>query len=119
MDKIAIATEGNYVSGHFGHCPEFTLFELEADSVIKKEKIANPGHKPGFLPPFLGGFGVTHIIAGGMGPMAQQLFVEQGIEPIIGVSGDVDEVIKAFIDGTLQRGESTCNHREGHECQGH
>jgi predicted Fe-Mo cluster-binding NifX family protein len=118
--KVAIASDGNYVSAHFGHCPEYTVFDIDGDTVANKTVVPNPGHQPGFLPPYLGRLGVTHIIAGGMGPMAQRLFLDQGIEPILGVSGQIDEVIQSFLGGNLERGESLCNHgEEGHNCAGH
>lgn len=120
MLKVAIASEGNYVSEHFGHCPEYTIFDVEGNVINNKMVVPNPGHQPGFLPVYLGRLGVTHIIAGGMGYRAQQLFLEQGIEPILGVEGQVDEVIRAFVAGTLERGESRCHHQEeGGSCQGH
>ena len=119
MLKVAIASEHNYVSEHFGHCPEYTVFDVEGKTITSKVVIPNPGHEPGFLPPYLGRLGVTHIIAGGMGYRAQQLFLEQGIEPILGVTGHVDDVIKAFLAETLERGESFCSHvEEGGSCEG-
>lgn len=118
MPKVAIASEGSYVSEHFGHCPEYTIFDVDGDTITSKTVIPNPGHEPGFLPRYLGRLGVTHIIAGGMGYRAQQLFLEQGIEPILGVTGQVDEVMRAFLAGTLERGESLCHGGEG-SCGGH
>ncbi|MCR4420702.1 MAG: NifB/NifX family molybdenum-iron cluster-binding protein [Clostridia bacterium] len=119
MAKVAIASEGEWVSEHFGHCPEYTIFDLEGNAIGRKTVVPNPGHQPGFLPQYLGRFGVTHVIAGGMGPRAQQLFLEQGIRPILGVSGKVEDVIQAFAAGVLQPGESTCHQPEGHECGHH
>ncbi|NLA27387.1 MAG: dinitrogenase iron-molybdenum cofactor [Firmicutes bacterium] len=109
--KIAIATDNGYVAQHFGHCATYTLFELEDNRVIGKEIIDNPGHQPGFLPGFLAQFGVSCIIAGGMGQRAQQLFAGQGIDTVVGVTGPVDQVISAYLDGNLQSGESLCDHK--------
>ncbi|MEW6173798.1 MAG: NifB/NifX family molybdenum-iron cluster-binding protein [Bacillota bacterium] len=113
--KIAVATDGNYVAGHFGHCPGFTIAEVADGKIRRKEAIANPGHKPGFLPGYLADLGVTHIIAGGMGVSAQELFTARGVVPIVGVQGVVEEVIKAFLENNLVMGPSLCNHgAEGH-----
>ncbi len=111
--KIAIATEGEHVAQHFGHCAEYTLVELEENKVIGKEVIDNPGHQPGFLPGFLAGYGVSCIIAGGMGQRAQQLFAGQGIDTVIGVTGTVEKVIDLWMAGSLQSGESLCDHSHG------
>ena|GEM_PF-4849418 len=64
--KIAVASEGKNVTEHFGHCANFNIFEVENKQIMKKESIANPGHKPGFLPNFLNEMGVKVIISGGM-----------------------------------------------------
>ncbi len=107
--KIAISTEGELVSAHFGRCPSFTTLEIEGNKLVKKEVIDNPGHHPGFLPEFLKERGIKCIIAGGMGQRAQGLFTEAGIETIVGIEGEIDGVIKKVLDGTLEGGESLCN----------
>jgi len=120
--KIAIATEGSTVAQHFGRCPSYTMVEVEERKIIKKENVANPGHEPGFLPKFLSEMGVDFILSGGMGPKAINLFHQNGVEPIIGVSGNIDEVISDFINGELATGESHCNHGErdhDHGCDKH
>jgi len=109
-EKIAISTDGDQVAPHFGRCPSYTLFEINEKSVANKEVIDNPGHEPGFLPVFLAERGVTCIIAGGMGPRAQMLFGQRGIESIIGITGKVDEVIETYLRGELESGESMCEH---------
>jgi Dinitrogenase iron-molybdenum cofactor. len=108
--RLAVATDGDEVSQHFGHCSQYTLVDIVNGHIENKSVIANPGHQPGFLPRYLADKGVNYIIAGGMGTQAQSLFKEMGVEPILGVSGNIDEVIDAFINGTLQSGESLCEH---------
>ncbi|MFB0518068.1 MAG: NifB/NifX family molybdenum-iron cluster-binding protein [Acidobacteriota bacterium] len=108
--KIAISTDGDYVSAHFGKCPQYTLVEIEGGKVLTRELLDNPGHQPGFLPGFLAERGVTCVITGGMGPRAQSLFAQQGIETVVGVSGKVDEVIEKLLKGELEGGESLCQH---------
>ncbi len=78
--KIAISTDGDQVSAHFGRCPSFTLIEVEDGKVKDREVISNPGHHPGFLPQFFHENGVEYIIAGGAGQRAQGLFAERGIK---------------------------------------
>lgn len=106
--KIAISTDGDSVSAHFGRCPSFTIAEIEGDKLVKKEVIDNPGHHPGFLPQFLQEKGIECIIAGGMGMRATGLFADAGIKTIVGVTGNIDEVIDQFLNGTLKGGESLC-----------
>lgn len=119
--RIAVAMEGNQVASHFGHCTEFLLVDV-ADGQLKKEVLVpNPGHQPGFPPRYLGELGVTHVIAGGMGARAQELFAARGISPIIGAQGTAREVLGAFLTGRLVTGPSLCSHgTEGHvpRCDG-
>lgn len=115
--KIAVATEGIKVSPHFGKCPEYTIFEVENGQVKSRTIIPNPGHEPGFLPEYLGRLGVSCVIAGGMGPRAQGLFAEQGIETITGVEGSVETAVAQYLRGTLERGESSCDHPQSDGCE--
>ncbi|MFH1878151.1 MAG: NifB/NifX family molybdenum-iron cluster-binding protein [Candidatus Omnitrophota bacterium] len=107
--KIAISTDGDFVSAHFGRCPEFTIVEIKDGSVEIRETVQNPGHQPGFIPQFLHKKGVKCIICGGMGAGATQLFGELGIQTIVGISGKINDVIEEFSKGTLEGGESLCN----------
>jgi len=111
--RVAISTDGEFVSPHFGRCPEFTVIDIEDGKVVKKETIENPGHRPGFIPQFLHRWGVECIVAGGMGMRARALFDELGIQAILGVSGRIDEVIEKIQEGTLEGGESLCKPGSG------
>ncbi|MFH2068334.1 MAG: NifB/NifX family molybdenum-iron cluster-binding protein [Candidatus Omnitrophota bacterium] len=111
--RIAISTDGDFVSGHFGRCPTFTIVDIEKGKVTKKESVGNPGHEPGFIPQFLHQRGVGCIVAGGMGARAQGLFEEFGIKTIVGVSGTLTEVIEKLVKGTLGGGESFCKPGSG------
>ncbi len=114
--KIAVASEEKYVSGHFGHCEGFTIYEVEDGKTLNKKFVPNPGHKPGYLPVFLKEQKVNVIIAGGMGETAQQLFNENEIEVIVGAQGLCDNVVHNYLNGELQSTGSIC--RE-HQHEGH
>lgn len=119
MKKIAVATDGSNVAQHFGRCPEYTLFEVSDGKVENRVVIPNPGHEPGFLPGYLAKMGVSCIIAGGMGPRAQNLFNQQQIETVLGVTGSVDQAIQSYANGQLYSGESLCDHPHGGHGDGH
>lgn len=111
--RIAIATEAGMVAAHFGRCPAYTLVDYIDGEMNNRTEIENPGHEPGRIPAFLHEYGVNVIIAGGMGQRAQGFFNQMGIEQIIGVTGTIDEVLNACLDGTLAGGESLCTHGKG------
>lgn len=113
--KVAISTENGYVSSHFGRCPSYTIVEIREGKITGREEIPNPGHQPGFLPGYLAERGVHCIIAGGMGPRAQDLFAQNNIETITGVQGQIDDVIEKFLKNELEAGEDLCDHGHGGE----
>ena len=108
--KLAIAKEGSAVSEHFGHCEGYAIYMIENNAAVRQDDLANPGHAPGVLPVFLAERDVGVVIAGGMGPKAQDLFCQHGIQVVSGVGGNVDEVAQAYATGTLVGGVSACNH---------
>jgi predicted Fe-Mo cluster-binding NifX family protein len=108
--RVAVAADGNGVSSHFGHCEKFTVYHIRNKEIFHHEVILNPGHEPGKLPRLLTSCGVTHVIAGGMGMKAVQLFEDQGIHVLCGISGPVDQVIGDFIENRIVAGESMCHH---------
>ncbi|MGV8982916.1 NifB/NifX family molybdenum-iron cluster-binding protein [Clostridium sp.] len=114
--KIAIASDGKSVSGHFGHCEGFTIYDVEQGKALNKNFTPNPGHRPGYLPVFLKDLNVNIIIAGGMGEAAQQLFNENGIEVVVGAQGFSDDVVQKYIAGELISTGSICTE---HEHEGH
>lgn len=114
--RVAISSEGKNLGEHFGHCSEFTIYDIENNKVNNTEVIENPGHKPGFLPEFLSKKNVNVIISGGMGKRAQELFKNNKIEVIVGAEGLCDDIIQSFIDGKLHSTNSICNK---HEFEGH
>ncbi len=111
--RIAISTDGNFVSAHFGRCPTFTIVDLQDGQIVKKESLQNPGHQPGFIPQFLCDKGVECIVCGGMGRRATGFFNEYGIKTILGVTGRIDEVLDKIQKGTLEGGESLCRPGSG------
>ena len=115
--KIAVASEGKKVTGHFGHCEGFTLFDTKDNRITNKVFVSNPGHKPGFLPVFLHEKGVNVIISGGMGGGAVDIFNEKGIEVITGAAGDAEAAVNSYLQGKLSSTGSVCHeHRHADEC---
>ena len=115
--KIAVASTDTLISEHFGHCDNFNIYET-ADGVIQsKTVIPNPGHKPGFLPNYLGDLGVEVIIAGGMGGGAVEIFNSRNIEVVVGAQGSPREAVENYLKGNLKSTGSVCHkHEHADEC---
>jgi len=118
--KIAIATEGNVVSEHFGRCENFTIVNIQDSSIKEKTVISTEGNQHGLLPEFLSSQGVQVVIAGGMGEGARQNLISSKIEIISGINGNIDEVIKEYLSGNLKSIEEGCaGHGDQHEHGSH
>jgi len=122
---IAIPTNGNLLSQHFGRCQTYTFFDIDDESrKIEKERIEiPPAHQPGVLPAWIADAGGSVVITGGMGPRAIDLFEQRGIQVVLGApSVSPRQAAEAFLADDLQTGDSNCDHSEsdhagGHHCQ--
>jgi predicted Fe-Mo cluster-binding NifX family protein len=93
------------------------LFDCENETIVKTETVANPGHKPGFLPVFLHDKGANVIISGGMGGGAVDIFNEKGIEVVVGATGSAKASVEAYLAGKLESTGSVCHeHQHSDEC---
>ena len=125
--KIAVTYENGQVFGHFGHCRQFLVAEVENGQVIRSEVVPVLGSGHSALAGFLHGLGAEKLICGGIGAPAKQMLLDQGIQVVSGASGDIDAAVQAFLDGTLKDSVlPTCTHHHGeheHEhncdCGGH
>lgn len=118
MIKIAVASENEMVTEHFGHCINFNIFEAENGKIVNSASIGNPGHRPGFLPNYLADLGINVIISGGMGGGAVDIFNERGIEVITGASGKAFDAAEAYLNGLLKSTGSICHEHQHHDSCG-
>lgn len=111
--KIVVPVAEGKLTQHFGHCGGFDSFEIADDgkTVTKKDYIVAPPHEPGLLPKFLSEKAVTHIVAGGMGSRARDLFAERGITVCVGAAPEAsDKIVADYLAGTLIMGVNGCDH---------
>ena len=119
--KFAIPTVDRKSCAHFGHCESFAVLEVEDGSIMSESYATPPAHQPGTYPRFLAEQGVTIVIAGGMGGMAQSIFQQNQIEVHMGVGVEEPRVlVQKFLDDELATGANLCDHgSDGHNprCQ--
>ncbi|MFC1635513.1 iron-sulfur cluster carrier protein MrpORP [Planctomycetota bacterium] len=111
--RIAIPTTNGKLSGHFGHCEEFALVDVneQTKEIANVAKLQPPAHEPGVLPKWLSEQKADVIIAGGMGQRARQLFAQNNIKVIVGASTqDPVQLAKNYLDDTLEVGDNVCDH---------
>ncbi len=122
--KIAVTCENNCVFQHFGHTPEFAVFETLPGKIISECRLATGENGHGALATLLASENIDLLICGGIGGGAINALTKAGIEVVGGASGNVREVAEAFVNGSLQvRSDFHCNHHhnddEGHSCGNH
>ncbi|MFV0423672.1 iron-sulfur cluster carrier protein MrpORP [Oleidesulfovibrio sp.] len=111
--RIALPLANGSLCQHFGHCEQFAIVTADtaAKTVLETVNVTPPPHEPGVLPRFLSEQGVHMVLAGGMGARAQSLFTGHGINVVTGIQGGTpDEVVSAWMQGTLTAGANTCDH---------
>ncbi len=113
--RIAIATDGDMVSRHFGRCSHYTIIDVNGRNVNKREVVENPGHQPNFLPGFLNEKEVDCILTGGMGRKARALFEQYDIEAIVGVEGEIEHVIDRILSNELEGSDNLCAPKHDHK----
>ena len=109
--KFAVPVINGKLCAHFGHCEQFAIVETDDKKVTGHSFLNPPLHQPGAYPRFLAQQGVNVIIAGGMGPKAQQLFTQNKIEVCMGVGEQTpEELVEQYLNDQLQTGENLCDH---------
>jgi predicted Fe-Mo cluster-binding NifX family protein len=120
--KIVMPLLDGKINPHFGTSREFVVFEAEEGHVKGSKIVTNEIlHNHGGLAIMLRSEGANVVITGGIGrPMADAL-QQAGFAVITGASGEVEQVVKDFLNGTLVTGPGTCScgghqdsHRHGH-----
>lgn len=117
MEKyIAVPLEGGVLCAHFGHCEEFAIVKVVDNEIREIKTLTPPEHVPGLYPRWIASFGVTDVIAGGMGQKAINLFNEQNINAFVGAPIDkAENLVNNFIAGNLSLNANYCNHDDNHQ----
>ena len=111
--RIALPVNGGIVSPHFGHCEQFALIDVDeaAKAITNKEFVNSPAHQPGLLPAWLAQQDVSVVLAGGMGARAQEIFIDNGINVVVGVmESDPEKAVLDYLNGALSTGGNICDH---------
>ncbi len=118
MKKIVIPTlDGSTISPHFGRAPYFTVVDLDDQgNFVISGKITNTGeHFGGTGKPkdFLLSLNPTALIVKEIGPGALAAFEQAGIEVFKTRAAKVEEAMKDYKDGKLEKCDQGCAHSHG------
>ena len=118
--KIAVTYWQGEIFQHFGHTPQFKVYEVQNGQVVSSEVYNTGSSGHGALAGLLGGMGAQVLICGGIGGGAQMALASAGIQIYGGVSGDADEAVEALLAGQLAYNPNVrCNHHDHHHGEGH
>jgi predicted Fe-Mo cluster-binding NifX family protein len=120
--RIAVPLADGAFCPHFGGAEAFALFTVdEARGTIDAPIVLTPPpHERGAFPMWLRAQGVSAVLAGGMGPRAVQILERVGIEAVLGIeAGEPQQLVRAYIDGTLVASGKGCGGGGLHDCHDH
>lgn len=108
---IAIPLENGVLCAHFGHCQTFAIVNVENGTIKEIKEVTPPDHVPGLYPKWIAQFGVTDVIAGGMGQQAIELFNQQKINVFVGAPvKTAEELVIDFLNNNLNLNANYCDH---------
>lgn len=116
--KIAVPTRDNFVDSHFGHCEAYTVFTINENKQIEKAEMLPSPQGCGCKSNIAGVLrekGVSILLAGNMGGGALNVLSNHGIQVYRGCSGDVQQVVKSFLQGHVADLGVGCQHHEHHD----
>jgi predicted Fe-Mo cluster-binding NifX family protein len=118
--RIAIPFYMGNIFQHFGHAPQFKVYEVENHQVLMEMlvEVEEQGH--GAVADLLQSLDVRVVICGNIGEGAMKALQNAGIIFYGGVTGDADEAITALVQGGLKYDPNIrCTaHADGHGCDG-
>lgn len=115
--KIAVTHDNGMIYGHFGHCEEFKVYNVEKGVITSADIVKADGAGHGALAALLGDNEIDVLICGGIGPGAEAALDEQGIIVCGGNEGDTDAAVQKFLLGEIEPSGANCDHHgEGHSC---
>ena len=115
---VAITYEDEMVGQHFGRTEFFKLYDVENNEIKDQRVVSTNGEGHGALAGILEGLDVEVLICGGIGMGARAALEQAGIRLYPGTEGPCDEVMNAYLSGSLEYDpDKTCDHHDHeHEC---
>jgi predicted Fe-Mo cluster-binding NifX family protein len=121
--KVAVPTRSNMVDDHFGHCEMYTVFTVNENLKIENTEILPSPQGCGCKSNIASVFkqmGVTVMLAGNMGGGALNVLNSHGIKVYRGCSGNVNQLVEAYLKNEIADSGIGCDHHDhhdgGHQC---
>ena len=113
--RIAVTYWQGEIFQHFGHTPQFKVYEVRDGEIVSSEVYNTGSSGHGALAGLLKLIQADVLICGGIGGGAQMALATIGVQLRAGVSGSADEAVAAYLAGSLAYAEgATCGHHHDH-----
>jgi predicted Fe-Mo cluster-binding NifX family protein len=106
--NIAIPTYGSRVMPRFGSTRDMIIVTTEEGRIVSTKQVRLTPEMWSALPAVLATEQIAVLICGGINPQFQQMIQGQQIQLIWGVVGEWQEVLQAYLQGTLQSDPAFC-----------
>jgi predicted Fe-Mo cluster-binding NifX family protein len=123
--RIAVPLHDGLLSDHFGDSATVAFFDVHqtAKTILSRQDLPTPPHRPGVLPMWIAEQGAQVIIAGRMGERARVLFAHNGILVVAGASAQPpDRAVMDWLQNQLATNLQACGHDHHageHGCKDH
>jgi len=114
--KIAIPIHGSRVMPRFGCTREMMVVTVEDGRIVSTKPKTMTPEMLFALPAVLATEQIAVLICGGIDPRFQHAILAQNIQLVWGVIGEWQDVLQAYLNGTLQSDPTFClchGHRRG------
>jgi len=123
MKKIAIpVTKNNQLEDHFGQCEFYGVYTIsDKNEIIEVQSIESEqgcGCKSN-IASVLAENGVSIMLAGGIGSGAINVLNNCNIKVIRGCSGNIEDILKQYINGQIIDSGESCLQHEQHNGEEH
>lgn len=99
--RIAIPYYEGLIFQHFGHAPQFKVYEIENRQILMEMVVESQGSGHTAVAQFLASMDVRVVICGNIGAHAMQALHDEGIVFYGGVAGSADDAIATLVSGSL------------------
>jgi predicted Fe-Mo cluster-binding NifX family protein len=106
--NIAMPIYGTRVMPRFGCTRELMVVTVEDGTIRSRKRLTIPPDMFRSLPAIFASEQISVIICGGIHPRFQQALQRQHIHLVWGVVGEWQEVLQAYLTGTLQSNPTFC-----------
>jgi predicted Fe-Mo cluster-binding NifX family protein len=108
--NIAIPIHGSRVMPRFGCTREIIVVTIEDGRIVSRKQLMMTPEMFISLPVVLASEHISVMICGGIHPRFQQAIQGQNIQLVWGVVGEWQDVLQAYLDGTLYSDPTFCLH---------